>query len=108
MTKNVPLDILKTDVLQKWIAKIIFSGGKGALYVIRFDSSVFIHFEIQTLTLFVFSLSSTGIKGVTQARSSIRGFGQIELHSLPILGTFYANKPNMASLPSLGFFEQEE
>lgn len=31
MTRNIPLDILRTDVLQKWIAKIIFSGGKGAL-----------------------------------------------------------------------------
>lgn len=31
MVRNVPLDIVRSDVLQKWIAKIIFSGGKGAL-----------------------------------------------------------------------------
>lgn len=31
MTKDIPLDILRREVLQKWIAKIIFSGGKGAL-----------------------------------------------------------------------------
>lgn len=31
MVRNVPLDIVRSDVLQKWIAKIIFSGGRGAL-----------------------------------------------------------------------------
>lgn len=31
MVRNVPLDIIRSDVLQRWIAKIIFSGGKGAL-----------------------------------------------------------------------------
>lgn len=49
----------------------------------------------------------TGIKGVTEARSNVRGFGEVELHKLPVLGTFYANKPNMLSLSSFGLAEEE-
>jgi len=68
MVTNVPLDILNRGVLQRWLAKIIFSGGNGV---------------------------RTGIKGLTQARATVRGFGEVELHKLPVLGVFLANKPAM-------------
>lgn len=49
----------------------------------------------------------TGIKGVTEARSIVRGFGQVELKKLPVLGTFYANKPNLMSLSTFGIADEE-
>lgn len=64
--KNVPFEVLRADVLRRWIAKIVFSGGKGV---------------------------RTGIKGVSQARATLRGFGDVELHKLPVLGVFYAQNP---------------
>jgi hypothetical protein len=64
--QNVPLDVLRGDVLRRWLAKIIFSGGRGAL---------------------------TGVKGFTQAKAGVRGFGDIELNRLTVLGNFLANKP---------------
>lgn len=64
--KNVPFEILRADVLRRWIAKIVFSGGKGV---------------------------RTGIKGVSQAQATLRGFGDVELHKLPVLGVFYAQNP---------------
>ena len=33
MVKNIPLDILRRDVLQRWLLKIVFSGGVGAQLV---------------------------------------------------------------------------
>lgn len=69
--KNVPLEILNRGVLQRWLAKIIFSGGRGA---------------------------QTGIKGVTQAKAIVRAFGGVELKKLPVFGTFYAQKPNLVQM----------
>lgn len=104
MAKNIPLDIVRSDVLQKWIAKIIFSGGKGALQVS--SPPHLCTCSLALLTLYMFC--STGIKGFTEARSTVRGFGQVELHKLPVVGTFYANKPNLMSLSTYGFADQEE
>ena len=71
--KNVPLQILNRGVLQRWLAKIIFSGGQGA---------------------------RTGIKGLTQAKANVRAFGGVELRKLPVYGTFMAQKPNLAGMIS--------
>lgn len=68
---NVPLEILNRGVLQRWLAKIILSGGRGA---------------------------QTGIKGFTQAKANVRAFGGVELKRLPVYGTFYAQKPNLAQM----------
>ena len=69
--KNVPFEILRQNVLQRWLAKIVFSGGKGV---------------------------RTGIKGYSQAQATLRGFGEIELHRLPVLGVFYAQNPYAKTL----------
>lgn len=79
--KNVPLEILNRGVLQRWLAKIIFSGGQGA---------------------------KTGIKGLTQAKAQVRAFGGVELHKLPVYGTFMAQKPNLASMISAIAGAEEE
>lgn len=71
---NVPLEILRPDVLRRWIAKLVFSGGAGV---------------------------KTGVKGLTKARATIRAFGDVELDKLPVWGTFYAQKPSLLQMTGL-------